>query len=73
VTPDEDGNIDIYTILPMTIDVSGVNLELTPNLTIEQVCPELNKIYPPLNVSDAYYSNILTEKTPEWKTWPYFS
>ena len=73
VTPDEDGNIDIYTILPMTIDVSGENLELTPNLTIEQVCPELNKIYPPLNISDTYYSDILTEKTPEWKTWPYFS
>ena len=73
VTPDSNGNIDIYTILPMTIEVSGNNLALTPNLTINQVCPELNKIYPPTNTSDTYYADIAVEKTPEWKTWPYFS
>lgn len=73
VVPDEEGNIDIYTILPMTIEVSGDNLTLVPNITVSEVCPELNKIYPPVNESDVYYSDILTEKTPEWKTWPYFS
>lgn len=73
VTPDEDGNIDIYTILPMTIEVSGDNLTLIPNLTLEQVCPDLNKIYPPDNASEEYYSDINTEKVPEWKTWPYFN
>lgn len=73
VTPDSEGNIDIYTILPMTIEVSGDNLSLVPNLTINDVCPELNKIYPPADTSDTYYSDITTEKTPEWKTWPYFN
>lgn len=73
VLPDEDGNIDIYGILPVTIDVDTAEVELVPGVTLDEVCPERLKISPPDNESDVYYTNILTATQPEWKTWPNFS
>jgi hypothetical protein len=73
VEPDEDGNIDIYGILPVTVEVETGEVELIPNLTLDEVCPERTKIYPPENNSDEYYTDILTATEPEWKTWPIFS
>jgi len=73
VSPDINGNIDIYGILPVTIDVGTAEVELVPGVTIDEVCPERLKIYPPDNTSDVYYTDILTATETEWKTWPNFS
>lgn len=74
VTPDSNGNIDIYGILPVVISVSAGKIEFdTPTLTIPDVCPEKRKLAPPVNNSDDYYTDIETNKIPEWKSWPEFS
>lgn len=75
VFPDSTGNIDIYGILPVGIEIgTGIVGVGTPTLTLNDFCPERNKLSPPAgNTSDAYYADILTTLTPEWKTWPQFS
>lgn len=73
VYPDENGNIDIYGIVPIVIDVTSGELTFTSEVALETVCPDLNKISPPAdNDSNDYYTNILTTIIPEWKTWPNF-
>ena len=73
VYPDENGNIDIYGILPIIIDVASGSLGMASGLDLYDVCPERNKISPPENNSDTYYTDILTTEVPEWKQWPNFS
>lgn len=73
VYPDEDGNIDIYGIVPIVIDVVAGELQMDSGLELIDVCPERDKISPPVNISDDYYADILTASFPEWKTWPKFS
>ncbi len=73
VYPDENGNIDIYGILPIVIDVGSGSLGMESGLDLYDVCPERNKISPPVDNTDTYYTDILTAETPEWKQWPNFS
>lgn len=73
VSPNEDGNIDIYGILPVTINVGTGEVEIIPGLTLDEACPERLKISPPDNDSDTYYTDILTATEPEWRTWPNFT
>lgn len=73
VSPSPSGNIDVYGILPISIDVSSGTVNPITALTLDDVCPERTKIYPPENNSDTYYTDVLTATEPEWKTWPQFS
>lgn len=73
VYPSSTGNIDIYGIMPIVINVETGELGMTSGLDILDVCPEKKKIAPPLNLSDDYYTDILNTTTPEWKFWPNFS
>lgn len=75
VEPDNNGNIDIYGIDPVTIAVGAHKLGFdTTGLTLVDICPEKQKLSPPISdITDAYHGNILTTNTPEWKTWPEFS
>lgn len=75
VAPDENGNIDIFGILPLNVTVDSPSSEvvLTTDLVIGDVCPDLNKISPPTNTSTTYYTDILATQTPEWKTWPQYA
>ena len=73
VFPDEEGNIDVYGILPIVINVDSGEIGLTSGLDLLDVCPERAKISPPVNNSDEYYTNILEATEPEWKQWPNFS
>lgn len=75
VAPDEDGNIDIYAITPLTVTVDNVNkaVDLTSDLEITDVCPDLDKISPPTNPSTTYYTDILSATKTEWQTWPRYA
>lgn len=73
VEPDELGNIDIFGISPISIDVATGELTIGNPLSLIDVCPERNKISPPTNNSDAYYTDILTTESTEWLTWPRFN
>jgi hypothetical protein len=72
VKPNVNGNIDIYGIVPLVIDVSTGLIGFDAPISLVDVCPEKNKISPPVNNSDAYYGDILTVDTPEWRTWERF-
>jgi hypothetical protein len=73
VTPNEFGNIDIYGVIPIQINVaSGTRLELTtvPELSFKDLCPERNKILPPADdTTTVYHGDIFTKLDPEWKSW----
>lgn len=73
VTPDEYGNIDIYGIVPVTIGIGTGEMNFDTALTITDVCPEKNKISPPVNNSDTYYDDITTTESTEWRTWDRFA
>lgn len=73
VSPDENGNIDIYGIVPVVINVETGELEFLNPLTLPDVCPEKNKISPPVNNSDDYYGDILELGITEWRTWDRFA
>lgn len=73
VSPDENGNIDIYTINPLDISITAGVIDFTSIVELVDVCPEKNKISPPVNNTDNYFTNILTAISPEWKTWPRFN
>lgn len=70
VLPDSSGNIDIYGIDPITIDISSGLVDLISGLTLDQVCPERVPLTPPTDNTDVYYTDILTATAPEWKGWP---
>jgi hypothetical protein len=71
VTPNIMGNIDIYGILPISIQIGAddARVSLTSELVLDQVCPERTPLTPPANNSDVYYTDILTATAPEWKGW----
>lgn len=73
VYPNNNGNIDIYGIMPIVINVETGELGLASGLDLLDVCPEKKKIAPPVDLSDSYYTNILTATSPEWKLWPDFN
>lgn len=75
VPPDINGNIDIFGIDPVTIEVTVLESSVTiePNLVLDDVCPERNPLQPPANDSDNYYSDILTTISPEWLNWDQFN
>lgn len=75
VTPDVNGNIDIYGILPLKINIESGTLDFADTaLTLDEVCPERKKLAPPENNSNNYYTDILATRTPEWKdSWPEFN
>lgn len=73
VFPDVDGNIDIYGISPITIDVASGELSFESGLELVDICPEKNKLSPPVDNTDTYLTDILTAIAPEWRSWPNFS
>lgn len=73
VYPDVNGNIDVYGIMPIVINVETGELALASGLDLLDVCPEKKKIAPPVDLSDSYYTDILTATSPEWKLWPDFT
>lgn len=73
VQPNSSGNIDIYGILPISINISTGQLVFDNPLDLIDVCPEKNKISPPVNNSNDYYTDMLETDTVEWRTWPRFS
>ena len=74
VFPDVGGNIDIYGVDPIAISIDTGKIQLTtPELSLLDVCPEKNKLSPPSNADDTYYTSIESASEPEWKTWPQFS
>ena len=73
VLPDSEGNIDIYGILPIHMDIATGQLEIATPLELVDVCPEKNKISPPVNNSDSYYTDILNAGIAEWRTWDRFA
>lgn len=77
VTPDSNGNIDVYGISPIipgaTPGTGLISID-TPSLTLPDFCPDKNLLTPPLgDTTDVYYTDILTAVNPEWKGWPQFS
>lgn len=75
VTPDINGNINIYAVSPFTMTVNGSVAVLQPGstLTITEICPKSDILAPPIDNSDVYNGDILTITTPEWKSWPKYS
>jgi hypothetical protein len=62
-------NIDIVGIKPVTVVVSGGKIEIgSEGVTVEEVCKPI--VIPPVNNSDAYYTDIETALLKEWQTWP---
>lgn len=70
VSPDNVGNIDIYGILPVSIEIGTGEIGLLSELTIDEVCPERTPLVPPVDNTDVYHTDILTATAPEWKSWP---
>ena len=69
VTPDEAGNIDIYGISPIELQVTAQGLRLTvPTITRAKLCVEEKRI-PPLVQSSTYNRAIGAATQPEWKGW----
>ncbi len=70
VTPDEDGNIDIFGILPVVIAADGNVIQAgTGTMELADLCQAKNKRLAPEDATNTYYTNILTAENPEWKTW----
>lgn len=72
VSPNGSGNIDIYGITPVEIDILTGKIKVNSNLTAAELCSKSTKNIPPTDNSDTYYTNILTNIVPEWKTWPQY-
>lgn len=75
VEPNNAGNIDVYTIDPIRLNLTNPNSLIfsTPGFTLLDACPEKKKLSPPINNSNTYYTNISTTNIPEWKGWSQFS
>ena len=73
VTPDPDGNIDIYGIAPVKITVTaeGLRVDVT-GISKADLCAEDKRI-PPLVPISSYLKDITKATVPEWKTWPQYS
>ncbi|RTL07815.1 hypothetical protein EKK58_01320 [Candidatus Dependentiae bacterium] len=73
VSPDNDGNIDIYGIAPLQIHVSpgGLRFDIV-GVSRSELCAEDRRI-PPLIPISSYLRDITRATTPEWKTWPQYT
>lgn len=71
VTPDEDGNIDIFGINPIKITLIGSTIQIdTGTMTLDEACKQKNGRMPPTgDTTNEYHGDILTVIDPEWKTW----
>ena len=72
VQPDSNGNINIYGISPVTIQVgSGAVKIATPAVGFEEVCQNKKNVVPPIPANNPNdYEDVLTAEKEEWKTWP---
>lgn len=79
VTPTTDGNIDIYGILPVIIEITDTGIvATTPGLGFNEICANVKNNIPPVPaVSDSakslYIGDIITATAEEWKTWPQYN
>ena len=72
VTPDEDGNIDIYGILPVQVQILAGGLSLAvPSINKEDLCASTKQL-PPLIPQQRYLGSILAVPKPEWASWPQY-
>ena len=72
VTPDEQGNIDIYGIAPLEVTVTPAGIGLSvPSITRAELCAGEKRI-PPLTESSIYSRDITTVTFPEWQLWPQY-
>lgn len=73
VLPDVDGNIDIYGIAPVKVNVTATGLRLdVPDVSKSDLCAEDKRI-PPLIPISTYLKDITKATTPEWRTWPQYT
>lgn len=81
VLPDENGNIDIFGIAPVTIEIdamrSGISLITTPTISRSELCADIQQI-PDLIKTSYYLQNIgptggtITTLVPEWLSWSWY-
>lgn len=66
------GNIDIFAIKPLEIGVGpGGGISFTsPDVSLESLCKKAN--IPPLDPTNEYDGDIVTNLNPEWKGWPQY-
>jgi hypothetical protein len=74
VSPDSSGNIDVYGILPVKIDIIAGGIHISaPGVEFTDICTSINSIIPPYPEDNPQtYPDILTVEEPEWKQWPQF-
>jgi hypothetical protein len=73
VTPDNDGNIDIYGIQPLSVQITADNdiVLATPGIEFFDICQNKKNIVPPIPANSPNdYQDVLSITKEEWKTWP---
>lgn len=75
VTPNIDGNIDIYTILPLSLSIGAGELNFSSvGFTIDDYCKYNQKNIPPTDNSDTYVDASGNEPIPpSYLTWPQYA
>ena len=74
VSPDINGNIDVFGIDPVQISVTAVGIQLTvPNVSITDICTNNTNNIPPVPFDTPNtYPLFLTATQEEWKEWPQY-
>jgi len=73
VPPDNNGNINIYGINPVTFVFSaGLGVLSSPTFALEDYCLINRNNIPPINVSDVY-ATITADPSIEYLTWPQYT
>lgn len=72
VPPDENGNIDIWGIAPIEIHVDYSITVDTGALGVDDICTKAVHNIPPENLTDTYYTDIMTATQMEWQSWPQY-
>jgi hypothetical protein len=71
VTPDENGNIDIYAVIPVQVSIVSGNIKLdSPGTPLTKICKTLN--LPPTDSTQTSHQSISVITTPEWSGWPQY-
>lgn len=79
VKPTSGGNIDIYGILPVVIDITSSGIQLsTPGIGLTELCTNVKNNIPPIPGGteadkNQYIDDFLTATEEEWKTWPQYN
>lgn len=71
VTPDANGNIDIYSIEPVELSINLITKSIgvkVKDLTLLKLCDK-NNLTPP-NKKQNNYNDVLTVTEEEWRKWP---